>query len=108
MGRERWIEGLLGAVEVFGWGRVASAFVAGIEMLPPAPGMEAAEMLDSIVEGAAFLLDHGAVPLYSPLWPVTGTAYRLDQGLQPEVYLQLEMEVFRLRQERQFPVPDSL
>ena len=62
-------------------------------------------MLDSIVEGAAFLLDHGVVPLYSPLWPVTGTAYRLDQGLQPEVYLQLEMEIFRLRQERQFPVP---
>jgi hypothetical protein len=105
VGRERWIEGLLGAVEVFGWGRVATAFVAGIEMLPPAPGMDADEMLDSIVEGAAFLLDHGVVPLYSPLWPVTGAAYRLDQGLQPEVYLQLEMELFRLRQERQFPVP---
>jgi hypothetical protein len=105
VGRERWIEGLLGAVEVFGWGRVASAFVAGIEMLPPAPGMDAGEMLDSIVEGATFLLDHGVVPLYSPLWPVTGTAYRLDQGLQPEVYLQLEMEIFRLREERQFPVP---
>jgi len=35
-------------------------------------------MLDSICEGASFLLNHGVMPLYSPLWPVAGTAYRLD------------------------------
>jgi hypothetical protein len=108
MGRERWIEGLLGAVEVFGWGRVASAFVAGIEMLPPGPGMTVAEMRASIREGAAFFMDRGVMPLYSPLWPVTGTAYRLDQGLQPEVYLQVELDLYRLRVERRFPVPSWL
>jgi len=108
VGRERWIEGLLGAVDVFGWGRVASAFVAGIEMLPPGPGMTADEMRGSIREGAAFLMDHGVMPLYSPLWPVTGTAYRLDQGLQPDVYLRLERDVFDIRAERRFPVPSWL
>ena len=105
VGRERWIDALMGAVEVFGRGRVASAFVAGIEMLPPGPGMSADEMLASVHEGAVFLLDHGVMPLYSPLWPVTGTAYRVDQGLQPELYLQLEMDIYQLRRERHFPVP---
>jgi hypothetical protein len=65
-------------------------------------------MLDGICEGTAFLLDHGVMPLYSPLRPVAGTAYRLDQGLPPEVYLQLEMELFRLRLKRRFPVPGWL
>jgi hypothetical protein len=108
VGRDRWIEGLLGAVEVFGRGRVASAFVAGIELLPPAPGMTPAAMCASIREGAAFLMDHGIMPLYSPLWPVTGTAYRVDQGLQPDLYLELELDVYRLRAERNFPVPGWL
>ena len=65
-------------------------------------------MLASVHEGAVFLLDHGVMPLYSPLWPVTGTAYPLDKGLQPELYLQLEMGIYRLRRERDFPVPSWL
>jgi hypothetical protein len=105
VGRARWIEALLAAVEVFGRGNVGSAFVAGLELGPPAPGMPADQMRESIAEGAAFLLDRGVMPLYSPLWPVDGTAYRSDQGLSPELYLQVEMEVYRLRAARGFPVP---
>lgn len=105
VGRERWLEALLGAVEVFGAGNVGSAFVAGVELGPPAPGMSQDRMVESIVEGATFLLDHGVVPLYSPLWPVEGTAYRPDEGLTPELYLRLEHEIYRLRAERSFPVP---
>jgi hypothetical protein len=108
VGRERWIEALLGAVEVFGRGNVASAFVAGLELRPPAPGMSRERMVESIVEGATFLLDHGIMPVYSPLWPVEGTAYGPDDGLTPDVYLSLEREVYRLRAERHFPVPTWL
>lgn len=105
VGRARWVDALLGAVQVFGAGNVGSAFVAGVELGPPAPGMSPERMLESIVEGATFLLGHGVVPLYSPLWPVEGTAYRGDQGLTPELYLRLEFEMYRLRAERRFPVP---
>jgi len=105
VGRRRWIDALLGAVEVFGHGNVGSAFVAGLELGPPAPGMTRERMVESIIEGAAFLLDHGIVPLYSPLWPVDGTAYSPTDGLSPDLYLRLEMAVFRLRAERRFPVP---
>jgi hypothetical protein len=105
VGRERWIDGLLGAVDVFGRGNVGSAFVAGVELLPPAPGMSRPRMVESIIEGATFLLDHGITPLYSPLWPVDGTAYGTDDGLAPDIYLELELALYRLRAARRFPVP---
>ncbi len=108
VGRDLWIQGLLDGVGVFGWGNVASAFVAGVELLPPAPGMTPSQMLASILEGASFLLDRGITPLYSPLWPVEGTAYKTDDGLSPELYIQLESEICRLRQKRNFPVPSWL
>jgi len=108
VGRERWINGLLGGVETFGRGNVGSAFVAGIELLPPAPGMPPQRMVESIVEGATFMMDHGITPLYSPLWPIDGTAYKPQDGLSPELFLQVEHEVYKLRAERNFPVPSWL
>ncbi|OGL16152.1 MAG: hypothetical protein A3F92_13935 [Candidatus Rokubacteria bacterium RIFCSPLOWO2_12_FULL_71_22] len=108
VGRERWIAALLGAVEVFGRGNVGSAFVAGVEQPAPAPGMSTERMMASIVEGATFLLDHGVMPLYSPLWPVEGTPYGAGDGLAPERYLEIEREVYRLRAARRFPVPPWL
>lgn len=105
VGRGRWLDGLLGAVEVFGRGNVGSAMVAGLELRPPAPGMTVERMIESITEGARFLLDHGVMPLYSPLWPVEGTAYKPQDGITPEQYLRVEHEVYRLRAERNFPVP---
>jgi hypothetical protein len=108
VGRDKWIQGLLDAVGVFGHGNVASAFVAGVELLPPAPGMTPDKMIASILQGASFLMDHGIMPLYSPLWPVEGTAYRSEDGLSPELYIQLEWEICRLRQSRKFAVPSWL
>jgi hypothetical protein len=108
VGRERWIAALLGAVDAFGRGNVGSAMVAGLELRPPAPGMSVDRMIDSIREGAAFLLDRGIVPLYSPLWPVEGTAYGATDGITAEQYLVIEREVYQLRAERNFPVPSWL
>ncbi len=108
VGRDRWIQGLVDAVDVFGWGNVASAFVAGLEMRPPAPGMNEEQMLASIREGAEFLLDRGIMPLYSPLWPVEGTVYGPKDGISPDVYLQMEAQIFELRAQRKFPVPGWL
>lgn len=108
VGRDKWIQCLLDAVEVFGRGNVGSAFVAGVELLPPAPGMKKDQMVASILDGATFLLDNGIMPLYSPLWPVEGTAYKSEDGLNPELYIEIEMELCRLRQSKKFPVPSWL
>jgi len=48
------------------------------------------------------------MPLYSPLWPVEGTAYAQADGISPKTYLQLEYDICQLRQERNFPVPSWL
>lgn len=108
VGRERWIRGLVDAVDVFGRGNVGSAFVAGLELCPPGPGMSHEAFLASVLEGATFLLDRGIAPLYSPLWPIDGTAYTLDNGIPPHLYVQLQHELYKLRAERRFPVPGWL
>jgi hypothetical protein len=108
VGRDRWIRGLVDAVDVFGWGNVASAFVAGLEMRKPGPCMNEEAMFASITEGAAFLMDRGIMPLYSPLWPVEGTEYGPQDGISPEQYLKLESDICRLRAARNFPVPSWL
>jgi len=108
VGRQRWLDGLQGAVEVFGRGNVGSAFVAGLELGAPAPGMTSAQMIDSILEGATYLLDRGITPLYSPLWPVDGTGYKPKDGLSAETYVRLEYELYKLRAEREFAVPNWL
>lgn len=108
VGRDRWIAGLLGAVEVFGRGNVGSAMVAGLELVPPGPSMTHDQFLASVLEGATFLLDAGIVPLYSPLWPVEGTSYGIKDGIPPALYVQLEHELYKLRAARRFPVPGWL
>lgn len=108
VGRDRWIAGLLGAVEAFGRGNVGSAFVAGLELLPPGPGMSHPEFLASVLEGATFLLDRGIAPLYSPLWPIDGTAYGIVDGIPPALYVELQHELYKLRAARRFPVPGWL
>lgn len=109
VGRERWIAGLLGAVEVFGRGNVGSAFVAGLELLPPGPQMSHDAFLASVLEGATFLLDRGIMPLYSPLWPVDGTVYGGSQvGIPPTLYVELERRLYQLRAARAMPVPGWL
>ena len=108
VGRQRWIDGLVDAVDVFGHGNVGSAFVAGLELVPPGPGMSHDAFLASVLEGATFLLDRGIAPLYSPLWPIDGTAYGLTDGIPPHLYVQLQHELYQLRAARRFPVPGWL
>lgn len=108
VGRDRWIQALVDAVEVFGRRNVGSAFVAGLELVPPGPGMTHEQFLASVLEGATFLLDRGIAPLYSPLWPIDGTAYGITDGIPPHLYVQLQHELYKLRAARRFPVPGWL
>lgn len=105
VGRERWIEWLYAAVDIFGSRNVGSAFVAGLELRPPGRVMSDAEMLASILEGACTLMDRGVVPLYSPLWPVEHTVYKPEDGLDAALFLQLQVALYREREKRHAPVP---
>jgi hypothetical protein len=70
IGRERWIQGLLDGVKIFGRGNVMSAFVAAIEFTIDRGNEKIEHALDSCLTGTEWLLQRGIVPLYSIHWPV--------------------------------------
>lgn len=79
VGRDRWIESLTDAVEVFGEGNVMSAFVGGAELEGEGAFTDPEEALRSNLEGADFLLSRRIQPVYSLHWKMTGK----NRGLEP-------------------------
>ncbi len=108
VGREKWIDWLHAAVDVFGRGRVASALGFVRAPRPPAPPRTVDQARASALEGARALMDRGVATLFSPLWPVDGTAYRPDDGPPLGAYLRLEAALAEERARRGFPMPSWL
>ena len=73
IGRDEYIRRTVDAVDIFGPGNVAFGFVPGVEMAPPPYGFEDVEdALASTLEGYAFMIDKGIVPL--------GTNWSIEPG----------------------------
>lgn len=80
VGRDEWINRLIGAVEIFGKGNVYTNIVAGVEMAKPHGFKTVDEAVESTLEGAEFLAKHGVVML-SIIWhPRVGSHF---YGQQP-------------------------
>jgi hypothetical protein len=73
LGRARWMECLLEAVEVFGRGRVLCNFVAGVEAAVPGLFRSEAEAAESTLDGMRWCDEHGIYPKYAA-WIVSGGA----------------------------------
>lgn len=89
VGRERWMECLIEAVDVFGPGRVLCNFVAGVETAVPdlfdGPGAAA----DATLEGMRWCDENGIYPKYA-IWIVGGGARFSDRAPAPlEYYVRL-------------------
>lgn len=100
VGRERWIESLLKAVEIFGWGgKVHTNFVVGVEMVPPFGFKTEEEAAESVAEGLQYMACHG-VSLRNQLFRGRPGA-ALSQAPRPriEYYLRMEQERFKLQRE---------
>ena len=102
--REQWLEDMLAAVEVFGRGGVLSAFVAGVELVPPAGFADREEALASALAGTDWLLARGIVPLYSPFSPAPNATYDQASGPDMGYFLRLNLEAARLRRRHELPV----
>lgn len=102
MGREKWIERMLQAVEVFGEGNVESAFVTGTIMAPSPYGYsEIEEAVNSDVGGFKFCIDHHIKPV-SYNWSVEPGSFLYKIGAtQPplEFYVLVDLARYRLYQE---------
>jgi hypothetical protein len=71
VGFDRWLGALEQAVALWGWGRVYSAMVAGVE-LEPEHGYTWEQAAELALEGAEALCARGIIPIYSLYWPVGG------------------------------------
>lgn len=105
VGRENWLRGLTDAVEVFGRGNVMSAFVSGIEVLPPY-GYSTQKALDSSLEGAEWLLQNGVISLFTLYWPKDPTEFEKNSDAIHDYFLELSNGYHKLRKQYKLDIPD--
>lgn len=86
IGRAEWERRLLEAAAIFGEGGAACNFVLGIETLPPHGFRDLDEALRSVVEGFAWCVDRGVVPLVT-IWHATAGSAASDFAGPPTEYL---------------------
>jgi len=97
IGRSRWLDALVEAVDVFGPDNVMTAFVGGAELDGEGALPDPRAALESNLEGARWLLERGVQPIYSLFWKVTGK----NRGEEPvytlDFLLDLNEQVAELR-----------
>ena len=109
VGRDRWLESLDQAAQIFGRGHVMTAMVGGAELEGEGGFTTADEALASAFECGEHFIPRGINPLYSIYWKVTGK----ERGEEPiytlDLFLRLNQALAELRQRYELPVnPDFL
>ena len=91
VGRDKWIDCLLKAVEIFGRGNVKTNFVAGCEMAPPYGFKDIDEALESTLGGFEWLAQRGIIPRFTFWSNNPGSRFKLENVEPPpsEYYLKL-------------------
>ncbi len=79
VGRDRWLQSLEEAVDVFGRGNVLTAFVGGAELEGEGAFTDPQQALDSNLEAGEYLIPRGIQPVFSLHWKVTGK----NRGVEP-------------------------
>ena len=69
IGRQRWIERILDAREIFGASSVIPNFVAGVEMASPHGFKTVEKAIRSTTEGLEFFMSHGVTPRFTTWCP---------------------------------------
>lgn len=106
VGRDRWIESLEDAADVFGHENVLTAFVGGAELQGEgAQSPEAA--LESAIEAGEYLIPRGIQPVYSLHWKMTGKQRGMEPLYSLDFFLQLNEQLARIRQAEQRPVNEA-
>jgi hypothetical protein len=98
IGRQGWIDSLLNAVEIFGWGNVYTNFVAGCEMAEPHGFKSMDEALKSNFEGCEFFAKQG-ISMLSIVWrPGAGSCFEGQKQPPLEYYVRLVQGLHEIKQ----------
>ena len=105
-GRDYWVDSSLASVKVFGKGNVCNQYVAGVELIQPDGFKNIEEALQSSLEGAEFLAEHGIGTTSCVLWIAQGSVfYAQKQSPGPlEYYVRLSQGLSELRRKHQIGV----
>ncbi len=101
IGRDRWIQRILDAAEVFPPSRVIPNFVAGIEMAGPEGFTSVDEALASTGEGLDFFMSRGIIPRFTT-WcpePLSGLGRQNPKGAPLDYHVGL-LRVWKQTHER--------
>ena len=96
VGRNRWLDNMCQAVEIFGRGNVGSNLVAGVETAAPDRFSDEEQALLSTLEGFAWLARHDIRPAFSPWTVAPGSAWEDKQPPGTHYYLTLGWELYNL------------
>lgn len=104
VGRDRWIQSLEEAVDVFGPDNVMSAFVGGAELEGEGAMGDPAEALDSALEAGEALIPRGIQATYSLFWKMTGK----NRGEEPiytlDLFLRINEGLAAIRRREKRPI----
>lgn len=107
VGRERWIQSLEEAVEVFGPDHVMSAFVGGAELEGEGAFADPEAALASAIESGEALIPRGIQAVYSLFWKMTGKSRGHEPVYTLDFFLRLNEALADIRRrEGRFINPD--
>ena len=89
VGRDRWINSLIKAVEIFGRGNVKAQFVGGCEMAPPHGFKDIDEAVKSTLDGFEWLAQRGIISQFTQWTNTPGSKFENVEPPPAEYYLKL-------------------
>ena len=104
VGRERWLQSLEEAVDVFGVGNVLTAFVGGAELEGEGAFADPQAALESNLESGEYLIPRGIQPVFSLHWNVTGKSRGEEPFYSLENFLKLNEGLAAIRRREQRPI----
>ncbi|MCH8269138.1 MAG: radical SAM protein, partial [Acidobacteria bacterium] len=99
VGRQKWMDRILAAREVFGASCVIPNFVAGIEMARPHGFDSVGDAIRSTAEGLEFFMSQGITPRFTTWCPEPTSELGSQEPAPLEYHLRL-LEVYRDTMER--------
>lgn len=99
VGRNRWLDNMCHAVEIFGRGNVGTNLVAGVETAAPDRFAHEDEALQSTLDGFRWLSRHDIRPAFSPWTVAPGSAWEDKQPPGTHYYLTLGWELYNLQKQ---------
>lgn len=99
VGRNRWLDNMCKAVEIFGRGNVGTNVVAGVELAAPNRFAEKEEALESTLDGFGWLCRHDIRPAFSPWTVAPGSAWEEKSPPDTEYSLRLGWELYNLHKQ---------